>query len=191
MSNQAIGCREMYLGLRKQRALPRLTSVLALTATLGCTTSGTATGQLVQSGASSIPVTPAKYVTFVWRSDAGNPHRGEISVVLPSGAAYEGTYRQVSRRYPIEFYRPMWIGWRPYWSDWHTPWYGHPFTDLNGWLTVYEGRVVARLEATNSADFMRCRFVLDDPSKGLAGGGRGDCQLSGGAMIQNAELQPL
>jgi hypothetical protein len=37
---------------------------------------------------------------------------------------------------------------------------------------------------------MRCRFTLDDPDRGLAGGGDGDCKLSDGSAIRDAELVP-
>lgn len=59
-----------------------------------------------------------------------------------------------------------------------------------GWVRVYEGRVVARLETSEPARAMRCRFTLDDPDRGLLGGGDGDCKLSDGSAIRDAELVP-
>jgi hypothetical protein len=156
----------------------------AVAGCIGCTTTGTATGQLVT------PQGGSARVTFVWRSEPGDPREGKISVVLPDGRSFEGEYRQVSSSAPVDFYRPLWSGWDPYWANWRTPWYDRPYGgDWNGWITVYEGRVVARLKARQSAEYMRCRFALDNPDQGLAGGGTGDCQLSSGAEIKNAELE--
>lgn len=159
---------------------------LASTITLfGCTSTGTARGQLVTANGQT------QYVTFVWRSDAGDLRRGSLSVLLPSGQEFAGSYRQVSHTYPVSFYGPMWTGWQPYWPDWRPYWYAGPMGwDGPRWVRVYEGRVIARLEAQNSPDYMRCRFSLEDPSKGLSGGGSGDCQISTGETIRKAVLAP-
>lgn len=150
-----------------------------------CTSTGTGTGQLVT------PAGKRDAVTFRWRSDAGDWHHGTISVTLPTGEHYTGTYRQVSHSAPVGLYTSMWTGWDPFWPDWPPPWYrGTVVGGWEGWVRVYEGRVVARLEASAPARAMRCRFTLDDPDRGLAGGGDGDCKLSDGSAIRDAELVP-
>lgn len=154
-------------------------------AMVGCTSTGTATGNLVT------PSGERNVVKFNWRSDAGDWHHGKISVALPNGEHYSGTYRQVSQIVPVDAYASMWVGWRPFWPDWPTPWYrGTVAPDWRGWTRVYEGRVVARLESGNPERAMRCRFELDDIANGLAGGGHGDCRLSDGSSIENAEIFP-
>ncbi|MFZ5897005.1 MAG: hypothetical protein ACOY0T_38460 [Myxococcota bacterium] len=154
-------------------------------ATNACTSTGTATGHLVT------PSGNRAVVTFRWRSDAGDWHRGKLSVVLPGGERYSGSYRQVSQMHPVAVYGPMWVGWEPFWPDWPTPWYrGTLGASWDGWVRVYGGRVVARLEGRNPERAMRCRFTLDDPARGLSGGGNGDCQLSDGSIIERAELFP-
>lgn len=150
-----------------------------------CTTSGTATGQLVTAAGKR------QSVTFVWHSDGADWRRGTISVTLPSGESYRGSYHQVSRGYPAYAYSPMWVGWEPFWPDWPAPWYvGRAYgPGWTGWITVYEGKVVARLASAQDAGrYMRCRFTLEDPSTSMSGGGAGDCQLSDGSAIRDAVL---
>jgi hypothetical protein len=49
-------------------------------------------------------------------------------------------------------------------------------------VTQYTGRVVANL-GTASGEHMRCKFQLVHPSDGMAGGGRGQCQMPDGKTI--------
>jgi hypothetical protein len=57
--------------------------------------------------------------------------------------------------------------------------YWHPGSDF---ITHYTGRVVAYL-ADPEGKHIRCKFQLVHPSKGMAGGGEGDCQLPDGKAI--------
>jgi len=41
---------------------------------------------------------------------------------------------------------------------------------------------------SNSGNHMRCRFTLVTPSRGMAGGGKGRCQLSESGREINAEF---
>lgn len=65
---------------------------------------------------------------------------------------------------------PLWTGWRHGWDDWP------------GLATIYSGRVMANLQAANGRR-MRCRFYLNDPLEGMAGGGQGQCQLASGRSV--------
>jgi hypothetical protein len=172
-SSEPPRCRRFALGLVLAAGL------------VSCTSSGTATGQLVTAAGKREPV------TFVWRSDGGDWRHGTVSVVLPSGDTYRGKYHQVTESMPLRSYGPMWVGFRPYWPDWPAPWYaGRSYAPgSEGWLTVYEGKVVARLSTPHDpSHYMRCRFSLDDPSLGMTGGGNGDCQLSDGSAVRDAVL---
>ena len=82
-----------------------------------------------------------------------------------------------------EVLAPMWDGWNEGWHDW--PYGGEPYPDTydaTQFITYYSGKVVANLE-TGGGRRMRCRFHLVDPRSGMAGGGQGECQLSGGRII--------
>jgi hypothetical protein len=48
--------------------------------------------------------------------------------------------------------------------------------------TNHSGKVAANLEGPGSQR-MRCRFDLNEPLSGMAGGGRGKCQVAGGATV--------
>src|SRR6266852_4256280 len=63
--------------------------------------------------------------------------------------------------------------WRGDWGFWDA---GPEF------VTHYSGRVVANLAAADG-QHMRCNFQLVHPSDGMAGGGRGQCQLPKGKTI--------
>jgi len=157
---------------------------------LGCySTSGAASAKLIQPGANkAAPVSKAQTISFVWKSEAGAPEKGAISVMLPDGKRYAGMYRQVTHKYDSEYYAPMWTGWDPYWTRWSVPWDRNSvIVDGDTWVTVYTDRVVARLNGPNQEN-MRCRFTLDEPESGMAGGGIGDCQLSNGLAVKDAVL---
>ena len=57
----------------------------------------------------------------------------------------------------------------------------------SGFYKTYSGRVLANLQA-NDGEHMRCRFDLISPSRGMAGGGEGRCQLSESSREINAEF---
>ena len=50
------------------------------------------------------------------------------------------------------------------------------------------GRVLANLHS-DDGEYMRCRFTLVSPQRGMAGGGEGRCQLSESGREINAEFQ--
>ena len=57
----------------------------------------------------------------------------------------------------------------------------------SGFYKAYSGRVLANLRA-DDGERMRCRFDLISPSRGMAGGGEGRCQLSETSREINAEF---
>jgi hypothetical protein len=54
-------------------------------------------------------------------------------------------------------------------------------------IKEYSGRVLANLHS-DTGNHMRCRFRLISPSRGMAGGGEGRCQLSETGTEINAEF---
>jgi hypothetical protein len=162
----------------------RLT-VLALVAAglvSGCATEGTATGIAAVPGEGTGPA------TFYWSSSGADQTSGEIHVQLPDGKRYAGTYFQITQDVTSSSLGPLWVGWEPYWTGWGAPW--APSTANYGsstFTTIYSGRVVATLRGPND-DGMRCRFMLQEPRRGLAGGGVGECQTRSGASIEDAVL---
>lgn len=144
---------------RRRRGLLLVAAALA-----GCASSGTGTGTVA-------PENTAASVT--WNS-AGASTSGTMSVALAGDGTYSGPFVQVSAASRLDSFEPMWRGWRRGWGDW-----GFPET---AFVTHYSGRVVANLGGPNK-DRMRCRFVLNDPSAGLSGGGQGECQLAAGRRI--------
>lgn len=123
-------------------------------------------------------------VGFRWRSDTGSLS-GEIETTMPTGETFRGRFHEITRTTQVAeindfystWYGDPWIGPSWYWGDmW--PYYGTP----EEYLTSYTGRVVATLTSPSGAR-MRCRFNLDDPDRGMKGGGTGECQLSTGERI--------
>jgi hypothetical protein len=54
-------------------------------------------------------------------------------------------------------------------------------------VKTYSGRVLANLHSEDG-EHMRCRFTLISPSRGMAGGGEGRCQLSENDQEISAEF---
>lgn len=153
-----------------------------------CTTEGVAIGE-----AESPAGEREGQVTLVWKSDFANPIGGTISGMLPDGTFYSGRYFEVTQTAEAEYYADAWVGWpSPYWSDWG---YGGYYGDYygGGWptfVTLYSGRVIANLVSTDGQERLRCRFILAEPTEGLAGGGTGECQASDGRTLSDVVLAP-
>lgn len=157
----------------------RLSSVVpaALLAGLlaACATSGAGTGSTLQGDVRA---------TLSWQSTGG--HDGTITAQLSTGETFTGRYFQISRDIRVDDLAPLWRGWGWPRSGWGMPW--GPWHDWGYWgpstgfVTSYSGRVVANLEGPNQTH-MRCRFFLQNPASGMAGGGMGTCQLPDGKAI--------
>ncbi len=133
----------------------------------GCTTMGTGTGATL-SGADP--------VSFNWKSSDGVS--GTMDATAPDGKAYSGQYFQVTKDTTVDSLEPLWVGWRGGWG-------GRGWNDWgagSGFVTNYTGRVVANLGAAGG-EHMRCKFQLAHPTDGMAGGGRGQCQMPDGQTI--------
>ena len=159
-------------------------SVLILIVIAGCTTTGTGRGEMTAIDK------PAEPVLFSWESTDGGIS-GTMTAKL-ADATYTGQFFQVTQQTKGEIITPMWNGWSEGWSDWpywSQPYYPGSCYGATNFITYYSGKVVANLEADN-AQHMRCRFHLADPAGGMDAGGLGECQLSGGRLI-NATFFPL
>jgi hypothetical protein len=124
-----------------------------------------------------------KPVAFTWQSN--DTVSGDITATFGNGSVYKGSYFQITRDTRVDRLDPLWNGWgRP-----------HPRTGWRYWdrdmdrafIKEYHGRVLANLQ-TDNGDHMRCRFTLKTPSRGMAGGGQGRCQLSDTGREINAEF---
>ena len=152
----------------------------------GCTTMGTGQGNVSGNRQPGAPV------HFTWKSTDGG-QQGTMTATLRH-AIYQGRFFQITRQTQRETLTPLWVGWNDGWSDW--PYWGGPFGggafqggyDTTQFVTYYSGKVLANLSSPEGGR-MRCRFLLFSPSAGMAGGGQGECQLSGGRTI-NATFDP-
>jgi hypothetical protein len=143
--------------------LPLLVALAA-----GCTTMGTGFGS-TPSGTHP--------VNFSWKSS--NDVSGSMNATLSDGKTFTGQFFQITSDTTADNLGPLWTGWGGYgvwggdWSYWDA---GPEF------ITHYSGKVVANLSAPDGLH-MRCNFQLVHPSDGMAGGGRGQCQLPKGNTI--------
>jgi hypothetical protein len=148
-----------------------------IVALYGCSTlsSGMGGGDLAGDGQ------PGKPVLFSWQSQDGGI-TGSMVATLPS-ATYEGQFVQITQQTRGETVAPMWIGWNQGWGDWPyglQPWAGD--FEVTGFSRQYSGNVIANLRNA-TGQHMRCRFQMNEPASGMAGGGQGECQLSGGRSV--------
>jgi hypothetical protein len=140
-------------------ALPVLAAFAA-----GCATTGTGVG----SGLSD-----SNTVTFDWRSS--DSISGMMRATLSDGRTYSGQFLQITSDATVDNLSPFWVQMDPGWPLYD--WTGGP-----EFLTHYSGNVLADLAAPDGAR-MHCRLKLAHPSSGMAGGGRGECQIPGGVPI--------
>lgn len=148
-----------------------LASALVLAA---CQTAGTGSGTVRGT---------RKPVAFTWEST--DSVSGNITATFGDGEVYTGTYFQITRETRVDRLDPLWVGWRQtrYRSGWR---YWDRGFDRE-FIKEYSGRVLANLRS-DDGDHMRCRFTLISPSRGMAGGGEGRCQLSESGDEINAEF---
>lgn len=141
-----------------------------------CTTTGTGGGQVTGIGAQVEPV------TFGWTSTDGGLS-GTMTASL-TDASYQGRFFQITQQTRTEVLTPLWAYWNHGWYDW--PYWGVPASPpypATQFITHYSGKVVATL-AAQGAQHMRCRFHLMAPSRGMSGGGEGQCQLTDGRVVR-------
>lgn len=150
---------------------------LATTLVLGaCSTNSGGTGSGNVRGT-------RKPVAFTWTGIDSSS--GDITATFGTGDVYKGRYYQITRDTRVERLDALWDGWgRPYprtgWRYWDR--------DMDReFIKEYNGRVLANLRS-DEGKHMRCRFTLKSPTRGMAGGGHGRCQLSETGTEINAEF---
>jgi hypothetical protein len=120
-------------------------------------------------------------VLFKWKSSGSVA--GSMTASLPNGTRYSGRYFQITSDTSLDGLGPLWAGWGPEWGM--DEWGDDDWSDWDPgprFITHYSGRVVANLASAAKAH-MRCRFRLIHPAEGMAGGGRGVCELPDGSRI--------
>jgi hypothetical protein len=152
-------------------------AALGTAALTGCSTlsSGMGGGDLVAKGKDSQPV------MLTWQSHDGGI-TGTMAATLPD-ATFEGQFVQITQQTRNETMAPMWMGWNEGWSDW--PYWPGPtmgMYDVTTFGRQYSGKVVANLR-NPGGQYMRCRFDMNEPAAGMAGGGQGECQMTGGRRV--------
>lgn len=159
------------------RAVGILVALVVGTAGLsGCMTptQGMGGGELDQKGQ------PDEPVMFSWRSQDGGIS-GTLVATLPN-ATYTGPFVQITSQTQRTVVAPIWLGWQDSWVDWPLGALDGPGDDWTRFTRVYSGKVVANLQNAGGKR-MRCRFQMNSPVLGMAGGGQGQCQLSGGRVV--------
>ncbi|MDC0718964.1 hypothetical protein [Nannocystis bainbridge] len=130
------------------------------------------------------PAATHERVAFQWTSGTDSLS-GRIKTQLPGGEAFEGRYHEITKTATVDEYGDLYGAW---YAD---PWMGSnwywggtwPYYDsVEEFITRNTGKVVATLEGDRGTK-MRCRFTLEDPDRGIKGGGTGECQLSNGERI--------
>lgn len=148
--------------------------LLGLAITACGTTGGTGSGKVRGT---------SRPVAFTWQSEDSNS--GDITATFANGRTFKGKYFEITRDTRVDRLDPLWEGWgAPYstsaWSYWDK--------DSNReFVKMYRGRVLANL-LSEDGDRMRCRFTLKNPNSGMAGGGKGRCQLAQSKTEINAEF---
>lgn len=150
----------------------RTLGLLVPFALAACTSTGMGGGELMTKGK------PDEPVLFSWQSRDGGITGDLVATV--GDDAYRGRFLQVTRETTRDAIEPMWTGWYGGWNRWRDPWIGD--VDMTTFSRSYSGRVLANLSSSNKGN-MRCRFQLENPSRGMSGGGQGECQLSDGRRI--------
>jgi hypothetical protein len=138
----------------------------------GCTTMGTGFGSTA---------TGSSPVNFSWKSS--DTVSGSMSASLSDGKTFTGQFFQITTDTTVDNLGPLWDGWGGYGPRGRFGGGDFGFWDAGPeFITHYSGKVVANL-ATPDNQHMRCTFQLVHPSDGMAGGGRGKCQLPKGKTI--------
>jgi len=80
----------------------------------------------------------------------------------------------------------------PLWDGWERPasknaWHYWNADSRKEFVRENSGRVLANLHSEDG-EYMRCRFTLVSPDRGMKGGGEGRCQLSESGREINAEF---
>lgn len=117
-------------------------------------------------------------VIFNWKS-SGNVS-GSMSAMLADGRTCSGQFFQITSNTTVDGPDSRWVAWGGAYlrSDGWYDWNAEP-----AFVTHYSGRVLANLSNPDGAH-IRCRFQLVHPADGMAGGGRGECDMPDGERIE-------
>lgn len=190
----------MFRTVLTRTVLPLTLLSLPLLVAAGCKSQGTIEGELTTPKSSTSAANPSaadkeskvkpaaakhEHVVFTWESTSG-PHSGKMQAMLPDGEMFSGQFHEITSGTTVTvldgFYRSWYGGpWSRYDWTWGGDWpYYYDYPDE--YITYYTNRVVALLEGDRGTS-MRCHFTLDDTTRGMKGGGQGECQLSNGDRI--------
>jgi hypothetical protein len=124
----------------------------------------------------------SKPVAFTWQSEGEKS--GDITATFGTGRVFAGEYVQISHDVRTESLDPLWDGWekpsKNAWRYWNAK-------SRSEFVRENSGRVLANLHSQDG-EYMRCRFTLVSPDRGMKGGGEGRCQLSESGKEINAEF---
>ena len=126
-----------------------------------------------------------KPVAFTWQSNGSSSDSGDITATFGSGRVFKGDFYQITHDTHVDRLDPLWEGWER--SSRHDDWRYWSADSAPEFKKTYTGRVLANLHSENG-EYMRCRFTLISPQRGMAGGGEGRCQLSESGKEINAEF---
>ncbi len=124
-------------------------------------------------------------VTMQYRTERFGEN-GTLTATLPDGQRYSGRYLQVTSDTDAMSLDPFWGAWDIGWAGWG-PWEDDEpnwvvGADIPTFIRNYSGKVIALLIGDRGGH-MRCRFHLADPSRGMEGGGLGQCETNTGTKI--------
>jgi len=141
-----------------------------LAALSGCATSDMDNNRLAAQREERVPV------QFSWAAAASGAS-GEMNATLADGRQFRGAFLQVQNDRLVAP-QQVWTGWKYGWRNWSWDDFGTaPLFEM-----LYRGEVVANLKGPHD-DRMRCRFTLNDLPSGMPGGGRGQCQVASGIVV--------
>ena len=154
-------------------AVAALASALVLAA-CETTSGGTGSGNLRGT---------RKPVAFTWQST--DNVSGDITATFGNGDVFKGQYFQITRDTRVDRLDPLWYGWGPPYRK--SGWRYWDRAEERAFIKEYSGRVLAN-QSSDDGNHMRCHFRLISPTRGMAGGGEGRCQLSETGQEINAEF---
>lgn len=130
-----------------------------------------------------------KAETVVMRFHRAQLGQGRIRMRLgPEGERYVGEYIRIDPRTKVATVRRFYVGWAAtQFDDLSTGPLGRSWVRETYSVEIFRDRLKDEVVATLSGDQggrMRCRFELDSPSAGLAGGASGACQTDQGEVVE-------
>lgn len=133
--------------------------------------------------------TDGEFVRVVFRYHRSQVGHGRIRVRLGSeGERFVGDYALIDPRANVATMRRFFVGWTAReFDDLSVGPLGSPWVRETYTFDVFRERLRGEVVATLIGDAggrMRCRFELEAPKVGLAGGARGACQTESGDVIE-------